>query len=209
MARPFRNSRSDDQTLIRRCAEGRQDAWDALVARYERLVYSVPRRYGLDPADAEDVAQATFVQLFRRLETLRDESSLASWLITTAHRESWRVGRRRPTTAAHLAETIPDVGTPDPVQAAAWERAELVRRALDELGGRCRDLLRLLFSADRPDYSAIAGTLGIAIGSIGPTRARCFAKLMPILDRLGLTPDGPGGATVDGSEPGTDQPTSE
>lgn len=191
------SSTVEDAVLVRRCLDGRQSAWDDLVARYERLVYSVPRRYGLDDSASEDVTQATFVQLFRRLDTLRDESRLASWLITTAHRESWRVGRRRPETSDHMAEVIQDVGAPDPGAAADWERADIVRRSLDELGGRCRDLLRLLFAVDAPDYAAIAQSLGMSIGSIGPTRARCFAKLVPILERFGIRSDADADADVE------------
>lgn len=191
-----RKAEPDDATLVAGCLAGRQDAWDALVDRHARLVRSVPRRYGLGDSDADDVAQAVFLQLHRRLETLRDADRLTSWLITTAHRESWRVGRARPDLADHLAETIADVGQPDAGDAARWERSDAVRRGLAELGGRCEALLVRLFRDERPDYEAIARELDMPVGSIGPTRARCFSKLAPILRRLGVGPESESEAEV-------------
>ena len=67
------------------------EAWDLLVKRYERLVFSVARRNGLNPEDAADVTQGTFVTLIDSLDRLRDEERLASWLMTVTRRQSWRV----------------------------------------------------------------------------------------------------------------------
>ena len=178
----------DDAGLVAACRRGREDAWNALVDRYARLVVSIPRRHGLGPDDADDVAQGVFLQLFRRLETLDDANRLASWLITTAHRETWRVGRRRGRDAAFEAR-FDDLAEPDPDDAARWERSDLVRRGLERLGGRCEALLRALFAEDAADYASIGAALDMPVGSIGPTRARCFAKLERILGDLGLRRD--------------------
>lgn len=51
---------SPDQELIENCRRGRQDAWQQILNRYERLVFSIPLNYGLTRADAADVAQLTF-----------------------------------------------------------------------------------------------------------------------------------------------------
>jgi DNA-directed RNA polymerase specialized sigma24 family protein len=53
---------------------------------------------------------------------------------------------------------------------------------IGELPERCRELLRVIAFADRPDYAAIAQSLGMPVGSIGPTRGRCLAKLRAQLD---------------------------
>lgn len=175
-----------DAQLVQACLTGNQSAWDELVERYARLVYSIPRRYRLEPADADDVFQAVFLQLFRQLAALREHDRLSSWLITTAHRESWRIGRRSQH-GVDLDSIISDVGSPDPEAAVTWERQHLVRQGLAELGGRCERLLTALFlDPDHPDYERIALQLRIPVGSIGPTRARCFEKLEKILRRLGL-----------------------
>ncbi|MCH8314606.1 MAG: sigma-70 family RNA polymerase sigma factor, partial [Planctomycetes bacterium] len=74
-------------------------------------------------------------------------------------------------------------------QAAQWERQQIVREALDRLGGRCQQLLTALFLAPGTlNYEAIADQLGMKVGSIGPTRARCFEKMEKILREMGLDP---------------------
>jgi RNA polymerase sigma factor (sigma-70 family) len=175
-----------DSELIERCLRGEQAAWDELVDRYGRLVYSVPRRYGLSEADAADVMQNVFVTAFRKLEMLKDHDRLSSWLITTSHRESWRVGKRS-SQADHLDEHVTDLGTPGDERIDAWERQHLVRAGLARLDARCRDLLTALFlEPSESSYEQIARRLEMRIGSIGPTRARCFKKLEAILADLGF-----------------------
>ena len=78
----------NDLQLIQACLAGRHDAWDELVDRFKRLVYSIPRRYGFSDADADDVFQNVFIILYRKLDTVRDHERLAGWLIRTTHRES-------------------------------------------------------------------------------------------------------------------------
>ena len=179
--------------LVRRCLAGEARAWDELVDRFSRLVYSVPRRYGLSSSDAEDVMQAVFVAAYQSLARINDPARLSAWLITSAHRESWRVGRQRGAIAANgaligasggrgLEHAILDVGAPPDEMVERWETQDRVGRALAELGGRCEDLLRALyFRRAEGNYDAIATELGIPIGSIGPTRARCLRKLEEIL----------------------------
>jgi len=52
-----------------------------------------------------------------------------------------------------------------------------VWRALDRLSARCRELLRVLMASPPPSYAEVAAALGLPLGSIGPTRARCLQRL--------------------------------
>lgn len=114
--------------------------------------------------------------------------STSAWLITTTHRECWRIGRNRNRTL-DLEHDFADVSQPEDARIEQWERQQLVRQALEELGGTCEELLSALFLTPAvEDYERIAGRLNMKVGSIGPTRARCFKKLEPILKRLGLEP---------------------
>lgn len=172
---------ADDNILVENCLAGDQEAWKELVNRYGRLVYSIPRKYGLSAADADDVFQNVFSIAQRRLPTLRNQKTLAAWLITIACRESWKFGKRREV-AEELVESISDDGMPPHEQVLLWERQHLVRQALAQLGEPCQSLLTALFlDPNGPSYQQIAAQLGIALGSIGPTRARCFKKLEAIL----------------------------
>lgn len=173
-----------DPKLIEACLAGRQGAWDALVDRYARLVYSIARDCGLSDTDAEDAFQNVFFVLHRRLDTLRDQTKLSSWLITTARRECWRVARRRQRATQH---ELLEVDVAEAGRTRDWERAQDVREALHRLGGRCERLLTALFlDPGEPNYEQIAAKLDMPVGSIGPTRARCFARLERLLREIGL-----------------------
>lgn len=187
MANP--KSFPSDPELIQACLRGDQAAWKELVTRYGRLVYSIPRRYGLSAVDAEDVFQNVFAIALKRLESLRNQQSLAAWLITVTRHETERVGARRITTE-ELDEWLEDEQATPQTQVQQWERQHIVHLALERLEKTCRELLMALFlEPDPASYEQIARQLGIPLGSIGPTRARCFKKLETILVALGFDPD--------------------
>lgn len=175
-----------DPALVAACLAGDERAWQEVIDRYGRLVLSIPRRMGMAPADAEDVFQNVFAILFRSLPSLQDQTRLSAWLITTTRRESWRVSNRvKPTD--ELDETLAAVSDEPVADVARLEREQAVREAMARLDPRCRRLLTALFLDPEPSgYTEIAAELGMAMGSIGPTRARCFRKLEPILRELGV-----------------------
>jgi len=188
--------------LIRQCRRGSETAWHQLVDRFGRLVYSIPRRYGMNASDADDIVQTVFTILFRRLDRLEESERLGAWLITTTQRECWRQMRQSRDAASRATDLE---GRSDPFDAASadgptsrspedearlWEEQHLIRRAMNELGGRCEELLTALFvQGPEQSYEAVARKLNIPVGSVGPTRARCFAKLEKILAELGFEPD--------------------
>ena len=168
--------------LVTRAQHGDQQAWDALVDRYAPLIWSICRRYRLGGADAQDAAQAVWLRLVDQLDKIRDPAAIAGWLATTTRRECCRVLRaaRRPQAAwsGLDAETIPDDQAPTAEQELlAAERHVALREALTQLTPREQQLIAIL-TADPPvSYAEISARLGIPVGSIGPTRGRCLAKL--------------------------------
>ena len=177
---------SSDADLIRRCIEGDQQAWCSLVERYGRLVYSIPRRYGLPSADVDDVYQTVFSRLVNRLPLLRDPTKIHVWLIQTATRESWRVRNRSRRQAQLESSAADEADTPEP-SLSDLEQEQVVRGALRDLDPYCRDLLTGLFCEDpKPSYQELAVRLGIPPGSLGPTRSRCLDKLAKLLRERGV-----------------------
>lgn len=182
--------RTDEQLLLA-CRRGDEGAWEALVRRYQRLIYAVPRRAGLDEDAAAEVFQEVFAALVESLDSIEQPSRLQAWLVTTAKRKTWRaVGRARNTRQFADDEEggepefakLADGGLLPDEALARLEQQHLVRAALADLDERCRTLLTLLFyRAEPPPYSEIAATLGTTEGSIGPTRARCLKKLLAAL----------------------------
>lgn len=175
-----------DAELLERCRQGDSHAWDALVERYERLVFSVAQRNGLSREDAADVTQTTFVALIDGLSRIEDETKLASWLMTVARRQAWRMRTvsRRTVPLEAMADHIADPSDPY----ADWDTQVAVHDALATLGGTCRDLLiALYFEPAAPSYAEIAERFDRAIGSIGPLRGRCLERLRGIMaeERVG------------------------
>lgn len=187
------NSR-DDAALVHACRRGDAQAWEQLVRRYERLIYTIPRRARLDDDDAADVFQTVFQRLHRHLDNLTQPERLQAWLVTTAKRETLRLVRERARTVPVGERDSDDDGgpaapepiDPDPLPDALVERLQLhhrVRQALERLPEPCRSLLGLLYGDDEPAaYSQISAQLGMPEGSIGPTRARCLAKLRGLME---------------------------
>jgi len=176
-----------DAELVRACARGDQQAWEQLVQRYQRLVYSIPRRSGLDEEATADVFQRVFTSLVEHLDRLEQPDRLSAWLVTAAKRETWRASRRLAVTRAALApeEHAADVADSEVLAEDEMVRLEEqanLRRAVDRLADRCRELVLLLFYADEPlSYGEIAERIGMAEGSIGPVRGRCLERLRRLL----------------------------
>ncbi len=180
--------RRSDPELVQSCLNGDETAWNVLVERYGRLVYSIPMRLGLSQSDADDVFQTVMGIVLRRLATLRDETRLSAWLIRATYRETWRYANRaRRGRGVELDESQPDEGAPTEEQVLRQERQQLVRQAMEQLDERCSTLVRaFFFDAEKLSYDELADRLGMRVGSIGPTRARCFRKLEAILSKLGM-----------------------
>jgi RNA polymerase sigma factor (sigma-70 family) len=180
---------NSDRHLIRSCREGNPSAWQRLLTKYERLVYFIPLTYGLSQDDAADIAQTTFTILIQSLDTLPEDSRLGSWLATVARRQTWRLLKRNRREIASerldstdLSESAVLLGRSAADSIEHWELAEWLDSGLSKIGERCRELLlALYFQPKRPSYAEVGERLGIPIGSIGPTRARCLKRLRQVL----------------------------
>jgi RNA polymerase sigma factor (sigma-70 family) len=169
------------EDLLHSAAAGAQSAWNEIVRRYERLVWSVARTYRLSNADAADAVQTTWLRLVEHLAAIRDPDRLGAWLATTTRRESLRLATRRRREQTDVADDqlaqLPDSGPGVEDSLLATERDRLVKRALGQLDDRCQRLLRVLSMSPPPRYDAVAEAFGMPIGSIGPTRGRCLTRL--------------------------------
>jgi RNA polymerase sigma factor (sigma-70 family) len=168
--------------LVMRARDGDQRAWDAIVDRYAPLVWSICRRYGLSGADADDVGQVVWLHLVDQLGKIREPAALPGWLATTTRRECGRLVRaaRRTSSPGPVldADNIPDgQAAPADDELLAAERHAALREALADLPTPCQDLIALLAKDPPLPYAQISARLGIPVGSVGPTRSRCLAKL--------------------------------
>ena len=175
--------------LVQLAAAGDERSWCALVDEFAGLVWAVSRSYRLDHADASDVVQTTFVRLVQHLGSLRQPERVGSWLATTARRECLGVLRRNARVVL-LGDAQPDTVADEPEHGStlfAAERDSILWTAFERLRTSDQALLRMLMADPAPSYEEIHATLGMPIGSIGPTRARALERLRRELERLGIT----------------------
>ncbi|MDQ2756525.1 MAG: sigma-70 family RNA polymerase sigma factor [Actinomycetota bacterium] len=172
--------------LVEAAAAGDQQAWDALVERFSRLLWSVGRSFRLAEDDAADVVQTTWLKLLENLGRIQEPEALPGWLATTARREALRVVQRRGHDVLVRDEDL-GVGLVDhqaselDLALLASERDAALWSGFTQLSERCQQLLRVLMACDRPAYVEVADSLSMPIGSIGPTRMRCLGRLEKIL----------------------------
>ena len=182
----------DDAQLVARCRSGESAAWAVLVERYQRLVYAVVRRAGHDEHTAADVFQTVFSRLVEHLPKLAQPDRLQAWIVTTAKREALRTRERaqrqvsltpEDEDAPSLAEHLADDGPLAEDALSDLQQLDLLRRGLEQLDERCRELLKLVFrdEDEHLPYDEVGRRLGLPTGSIGPTRSRCLDKLRKLV----------------------------
>jgi RNA polymerase sigma factor (sigma-70 family) len=169
--------------LLRAAMRGDQGAWQALVERYSSAIAAVTRAHRLDAADAGDVHQSTWLRLIEHGDRIRDPDRLGAWLVTTARNECLRIHRhaRRLIPTGDLLDSMAQSRQPatssieDDVILA--ETSAAVLEAVASLPLNQRSLIQLLMTDPAPSYEEVSTILRMPVGSIGPTRGRCLAKL--------------------------------
>jgi len=186
------------QELMVRLKEGDQEAFAELVRTYERLVINFAFRYLGDRALAEDVAQETFLRVYRNRKKWRPEAKFRVWLLTIVTRlclnelrsrlRERRVLRFRNECIDEdqdLEAVDPKVDPPE-IAAAKRERAEMVRKAIDRLLANQRAAV-LLQHFEGLSYEEVAAVLGTTVEAVRSLLVRARRNLRKALRPL-LTP---------------------
>jgi RNA polymerase sigma factor (sigma-70 family) len=162
-------------------------------------------RAGHDEHAAADVFQTVFSRLVQHLPRLTQPERLQAWIVTTAKREALlarRIGQRtvsltrdEDATGDGLEDSVADDAPLAEESLSDLQQLHLLRGALDGLDERCRNLLQMLFrdEDDRVAYDEVARRMAMPVGSIGPTRTRCLAKLRKLFTDQGLYRQGQNG----------------
>jgi RNA polymerase sigma factor (sigma-70 family) len=176
--------------LVSEARQGNEDAIGQIVTELSPMLWQVARAAGLGRGDAEDVLQTVWMRLFAHLDAIHTSAALTGWLVTTTRREAWRVhaaGRRQLPADQEVLTALPDQGPGSEDLVIIDDQRRTLWVAISQLSPRCQELLRIVAFVPRPDYPAVAAKLGMPVGSVGPTRGRCLAKLR---DLLGSDPEG-------------------
>jgi RNA polymerase sigma factor (sigma-70 family) len=165
-------------------------AWEALILRYRRLVYSIPLAgFRFQTADADEIFQAVCLKLLQHFPEVKDEDRLGAWLRQVTTHECIHLLRRK---QSESSAEQPNQNAPDPTENIEMirveaERRQAIRDAIQDLRAPCPRLLELLFLHQTGlPYDEIARQLGMkGESSVGPNRARCLDELRKLLRKRG------------------------
>jgi RNA polymerase sigma factor (sigma-70 family) len=176
---------SEAVQLVWRAAAGDLRAWEELVDRYARLIWSITAEFKLVESDAADVVQTTWLRLLEHIDRIAYPDRLGSWLAATARHECLRsLAARKRVLLGHDEDELQNTVAHGPEvdeRLLADERARVVQAALTRLPRRHQRLLEMLMADPPASYAEISDQLGLPVGSIGPTRGRCLARLRVLL----------------------------
>jgi RNA polymerase sigma-70 factor (ECF subfamily) len=165
--------RQAERDAIAASKRGEREAFDVLVARYQRTVYRLCYRYVNNHEDANDLAQEVFLKAWRAIGRFRGESAFSTWLYRIAVNACLNFRALRRPETRELPETLLD---PQPGALALVERqddASRVRAAVSRLPDRQRATLILKVFHDL-SHEEVASILG---SSVGTAKANLFHAL--------------------------------
>jgi len=173
---------------IRRAQQGDSDSFEALYTFHKRRVYSLCLRMTGNTAEAEDLAQEAFLQLYRKIATFRGESAFSTWL----HRLSVNVVlmhlRKKGLPEVSLQETLEpadedgprkDIGSHDQVLDGSLDRVNL-QRAVETLPPGYR-IIFVLHDIEGYEHNEIAEMMGCSIGNSKSQLHKARMKLRDVL----------------------------
>lgn len=169
-------------TLVAQCREGDEIAWEALVRRLQGRIFALCYHYLRDREEAREVAQETFIRIYRGLPQFEASGSFVAWSARIARNgclDHLRKLGRAPTRGAEPVED-PDRGI-EPVEpresvADVQARHDLLRKALDGMTGISREMI-LLKDIQGLSQQEIADLLAIPLGTVKARSSRARREL--------------------------------
>ncbi len=190
----------DDKRLIRRLQRRDERAFSEVVVRYQAPIFNLCFRMLANAAEAEDIAQETFVKCFQAIGSFRGDSSLSTWLyriaVNLCKNRLKYLGRRHYRSSSNV-DDVPEsawssggsqatAAEPDanPEEALVGKRAEgRVQRALASLEAEFRELL-VLRDVQGLSYAEVGVVTGLAAGTVKSRLHRARAALRSAYDAL-------------------------
>ncbi len=184
------NADEHDARLMQRMRDAQDEhALRELIERYQGPVYTMAYRMLGNAADAEDVAQRTFIRVWKAAPTYRADARVSTWLFTIVKNlvfNETRRRRRKPTSSLEegTEQGLPHPGSP-PAQApdatlAHKELEHVVEKALSELSPKARMAVQLRRFEDM-GYEDIAAVLGMSVSATKSLLFRARRELRSLL----------------------------
>ena len=177
-----------ERSLVQRARSGDEQAFAALFQSHKKRVYSVCLLMTKDIAEAEDLTQEAFLQVFRTVGSFRGESAFSTWLYRVAvNTVLMKLRRRKSPPIVSLDEPVSselpslrrDVGKADLQLNGAVDRITL-RRAMQELPEGCRQIFAL-HEVEGYQHHEIAKMLDCSIGNSKSQLHKAKMKMRDLL----------------------------
>jgi len=179
-------SRHGDQASLARIARGDQTAFAELYDRHARLVYSLALRILQDGADAEDIVQEVFAQVWAQADRYdASRGAVAAWMLTLTRSraiDKLRAKRARPeaATEANAAESVIDSAAAQDLELLSAEQVTRLQRALKELPDAQRTALELAYY-EGLTHVEVAARLSEPLGTVKTRIRQAVMKLREAL----------------------------
>lgn len=166
-----------EDDLIEKCQRGDVEAFEKLIASYEKKVYNIAYRYMGSKEEAEDLAQEAFIKVFRSIRSFRGEASFSTWLyhiVTNVCRDALRKNSRRmadsldcavTTEKGELQREVPDWSmSPEPIY-ENQELGELLHYLISQLTPEYKAVI-IMRELEEMSYEEIAKELNCSLGTV-------------------------------------------
>ncbi len=186
-ARKTQGSELSEAEAIERAKQGDAEAFETLYHLHKRRVYSLCLRMTANTAEAEDLTQEAFLQLFRKIGTFRGESAFSTWLHRMAVNVVLMRLRKKGLPVVPIEETVEteeetakkELGAEDSVLAGSVDRLQL-QRAVESLPPGYRTIF-VLHDVEGYEHNEIAGLVGCSIGNSKSQLHKARMKLRELL----------------------------
>jgi RNA polymerase sigma-70 factor, ECF subfamily len=165
-----------DEALVARCLAGELEAFEAIVVRYERVLFNAAYRLLGDREDARDVAQGALLKAYEKLASFDPHYRFFSWIYRIAVNEALNTRDRRRPTGPLVGDLPTGAGIEEAI--ASRERSDSVQAALLRLRADDREVIVLRHFAEL-SYVEIGEALGLAEKTVK-------SRLHEARQRLGL-----------------------
>lgn len=182
------SERSSERSLVQRAQSGDEQAFGTLFELHKRRVYSVCLLMTKDVADAEDLTQEAFLQVFRTIGTFRGDAAFSTWLYRIAvNTVLMKLRRKKSRAVVSLNEPVspdspsltPEIGTRDSRLAGTIDRIALLR-AIENLPEGCRRIFAL-HEIEGYQHHEIAALLRCSIGNSKSQLHKAKLKMRDLL----------------------------
>jgi len=175
--------------LVQRCQNGDQLAWEVLVRRYQSKIYGIAYSYVGDRDEARDLAQDTFIKVYRRIKSCREPEHFTTWLIRITRHvciDYLRHRKARPAIHDLPVDDVHDLrstGSDPETDLEISKKKELVYKGIQKLNALNRDVI-ILKELQGMKISEISDVMNVPSGTIKSRLNRARIELARILTGL-------------------------